>query len=70
MEIEIAAKQLGSLGRPTRLRMYRTLVRAGQSGLALGILQDRLGVAASTLSHHIKRLVETGLVSQERVARR
>jgi DNA-binding transcriptional ArsR family regulator len=27
-----------------------------------------MGIAASTLSHHIKWLVDTGLVSQERVA--
>jgi ArsR family transcriptional regulator, arsenate/arsenite/antimonite-responsive transcriptional repressor len=68
MNIEIAAKQLESLGSPTRLRIYRTLVRAGGSGLSVGTLQDRMGMAASTLSHHIKRLVDTGLVSQERVA--
>jgi ArsR family transcriptional regulator len=68
MDIEIAAKQLESLGSPTRLRIYRTLVRAGASGLSVGTLQDRMGMAASTLSHHIKRLVDTGLVSQERVA--
>ena len=68
MDIEMAAKQLESLGSPTRLRIYRTLVRAGGSGLSVGALQDRMGIAASTLSHHIKRLVGTGLVSQERVA--
>ena len=68
MDIEIAARQMESLGSPTRLRIYRTLVRAGQTGLSVGTLQDRMGMAASTLSHHIKRLVDTGLVSQERVA--
>ena len=68
MNIEIAAKQLESLGSPTRLRIYRTLVRAGQSGMSVGALQDRIGLAASTLSHHVKRLVDTGLISQERVA--
>jgi DNA-binding transcriptional ArsR family regulator len=68
MNIEIAAKQLESLGSPTRLRIYRTLVRAGQSGMSVGTLQDRMGMAASTLSHHVKRLVETGLITQERVS--
>ena len=29
---------------------------------------ERLGVVASTLSHHLKRLVDTGLVTQERQA--
>ena len=68
MNLEIAAKQLESLGSPTRLRIYRTLVRAGQAGMSVGTLQDRICIAASTLSHHVKSLVDTGLVSQERVA--
>ena len=31
-------------------------------------MQDKLDIAASTLSHHLKRLVDTGLVTQERQA--
>lgn len=68
MDIELAATQLDSLGSPTRLRVYRTLVRAGHSGLAVGHLQERLGIPASTLSHHIRKLMDAGLVSQERKA--
>jgi ArsR family transcriptional regulator, arsenate/arsenite/antimonite-responsive transcriptional repressor len=34
----------------------------------VGRLQERIGIAASTLSHHLKRLVEAGLVTQERQA--
>ncbi len=66
MEIEQASRQLEALGSPARLRIYRTLVRAGAPGLAVGQLQERLGIPASTLSHHLKRLVDRGLVSQER----
>ncbi|MBM9593582.1 ArsR/SmtB family transcription factor [Roseitranquillus sediminis] len=68
MNIETASRQLDALGKPTRLRIYRTLVRAGTAGLSVGTLQERMAMPASTLSHHLKRLVETGLVSQERVA--
>lgn len=68
MDIEIAAQQLEALGNVTRLELYRTLVRAGPEGLAVGQLQQRLGIAASTLSHHLRRLVDRGLVSQERQA--
>lgn len=32
----------------------------------MGSIQEKLGIPASTLSHHCKRLVETGLVTQER----
>ena len=68
MNIEIAAKQLEALGNPTRLQVYRTLVRAGDAGLPVGRLQEKLGIAASTLSHHLHRLILTGLVKQERQA--
>jgi ArsR family transcriptional regulator, arsenate/arsenite/antimonite-responsive transcriptional repressor len=68
MKLEKAADQLEALGNPVRLKIYRMLVRAGADGLAVGTVQDRLGVAASTLSHHVKRLVAAGLVTQERQA--
>ena len=66
MELEHAAKQLEALGNPTRLQVYRILVRAGDAGLPVGRLQERMGIAASTLSHHLHRLILTGLVTQER----
>ena len=66
MNIETAAKQLEALGNPTRLALYRALVRAGDAGMPVGRLQERLGIAASTLSHHLHRLILTGLVTQER----
>lgn len=66
MKLETAAAQLESLGNPTRLRLYRALVRAGIDGLAVGALQQRLDIPASTLSHHCRKLVEAGLVTQER----
>ncbi|MBK8160929.1 MAG: helix-turn-helix transcriptional regulator [Rhodospirillaceae bacterium] len=66
MKLEIAAQQLASLGNPLRLELYRALVRAGEDGLACGTLQDKLGIAASTLSHHIRHLMEAGLIRQER----
>lgn len=68
MIIEKAASQLEALGNPSRLNIYRVLVRAGRDGIAVGHLQERIGIPASTLSHHLKRLVEAGLASQERQA--
>jgi DNA-binding transcriptional ArsR family regulator len=68
MKLEKAALQLEALGNPTRLQLYRTLVRAGDEGLPVGRVQDKLAIAASTLSHHLRRLVDTGLVTQERQA--
>ncbi len=68
MNVEQAAKQLEALGNPTRLKVYRTLVRAGHGGLPVRRVQERLGIPASTLSHHLHRLILTGLVTQERQA--
>lgn len=68
MELEQAARQLEALGNPTRLQVYRALVRAGDVGMPVGRLQERIGIAASTLSHHLHRLILTGLVTQERQA--
>ena len=42
MKLEQAASQLEALGNPTRLRIYRALVRAGQAGMPVGRLQERL----------------------------
>jgi len=66
MNTQDAAAKLEALGNPTRLSLYRLLVRAGHSGLSVGQCQQRLEIAASTLSHHLKALVIIGLVSQER----
>jgi ArsR family transcriptional regulator, arsenate/arsenite/antimonite-responsive transcriptional repressor len=68
MKLEKAAAQLEALGNPTRLNIYRILVRAGDDGLPVGRIQERLDIPASTLSHHCKRLIDVGLVTQERQA--
>ncbi|MGC1575212.1 MAG: helix-turn-helix domain-containing protein [Beijerinckiaceae bacterium] len=66
MNLEDAAKQLNALGNPTRLQVCRMLVRAGDAGLSVRQLRERLDIAASTLSHHLDRLIWTGLVTEER----
>lgn len=64
-----AAVCLAALGHPTRLRLYRLLVRAGPEGAPVGALQDALGVPGSTLSHHVAALARAGLARQERNGR-
>lgn len=68
MKLEKAASQLEALGNPTRLSIYRILVRAGDEGLPVGKIQEKLDIPASTLSHHCKRLIDAGLCTQERQA--
>lgn len=62
-----AAARLEALGNPTRLAIFRLLVRAGEAGLPVGQVRDKLAIAPSTLSHHLKLLCIVGLVQQERV---
>lgn len=66
MKLELVSDQLKALGNHSRLQVYRTLVRAGVDGLPVGGLQERVGIAASTLTHHLHQLIAAGLVSQER----
>nr|WP_206063745.1 metalloregulator ArsR/SmtB family transcription factor [Oceanimonas sp. MB9] len=67
--METVAKALKELGHPTRLAIYRKVVRAGYQGIAVGGLQEQLAVPGSTLSHHIASLASAGLISQRREGR-
>ena len=69
MENEIAAKKLAELGHPTRLSIFRYLVKTGDQGAPVGQIQEELDVPGSTLSHHIGRLVSVGLIKQVRESR-
>ncbi|EOQ45435.1 MULTISPECIES: ArsR/SmtB family transcription factor [Escherichia] len=69
MELEDVAKALKELGHPTRLFIFRHLVKAGERGMPVGELQKELAIPASTLSHHISALVSVGLVKQNRESR-
>ncbi|SDW17106.1 transcriptional regulator, ArsR family [Albimonas donghaensis] len=66
---ESAAQAFAALGSEPRLEVIRALVRAGPEGLPVGALQERLGIAASTLSHHLRFLAAADLLSQERQGR-
>lgn len=56
------AEQLGALGHPVRLAILRFVVQAGAEGAAAGAIQSHLDMPASTLSHHLKRLVDAGVM--------
>jgi len=62
-KLERHAEQLSALGHPVRLAILRFVVQSGEGGAAAGDIQGRLEVPASTLSHHLKRLVDAGLLS-------
>jgi ArsR family transcriptional regulator, arsenate/arsenite/antimonite-responsive transcriptional repressor len=57
------AEQLSALGHPVRLKILRFVVQAGPDGSAAGDIQAHVGLPASTLSHHLKRLVDAGVAT-------
>jgi DNA-binding transcriptional ArsR family regulator len=57
------AEQLAALGHPVRLRVLRFVVQAGPEGAAAGEIQSHVDLPPSTLSHHLKRLVDAGLLT-------
>ncbi len=61
--LERHAEQLSALGHPVRLQILRFVVQGGEGGTAAGEIQAHVGLPASTLSHHLKRLVDAGLLT-------
>lgn len=68
-DIELTAARFEALGSAKRLSIYRVLVQAGKEGLPVGKIQQQLNIPASTLSHHLTKLIQTGLVKQTRISR-
>ena len=69
MELEFVSKALKELGHITRLSIYKSVVKAGHQGIAVGGLQEQLDIPGSTLSHHIASLASAGLITQRREGR-
>jgi ArsR family transcriptional regulator, arsenate/arsenite/antimonite-responsive transcriptional repressor len=62
-------RALAALGHDARLSIFRLLVKAGHDGLRVGEIGDHLGLAPSTLAHHLSALVDAGLVVQDKQGR-
>ena len=60
------ADMFAALGAEPRLRIVRLLLAAHPGGLVVGEIQAETGVAGSTLSHHLEKLKNDGLVTAER----
>ena len=66
MQVDTAATILAKIGNPTRLRIVRLLVKAGDDGLSVGAIQKQLEIPGSTLTHHIGHLKSAGVIRQDR----
>ncbi len=62
-KLERHSEQLAALGHPVRLAILRFVVQGDRSGTAAGDIQAHLDLPASTLSHHLKRLVDANLLA-------
>lgn len=70
MEMNTAIIALTALGHPTRLGLFRSLVKAGSAGRMAGDLGTALGgIPGATLSFHLKELVHAGLIHGEQQGR-
>ena len=60
------ADMLAAMGAEPRLRVMQLLLSAHPDGLVVGELQSELGIPNSTLSHHLEKLKNEGLVKVRR----
>ena len=64
--VEEIAATFAALGQPSRLNIVRLLLSAYPKGLPAGEIQRELGITASTLSHHLEKLRQVGVVQAEK----
>ncbi|MEZ5366609.1 MAG: metalloregulator ArsR/SmtB family transcription factor [Bryobacterales bacterium] len=60
------ADMFAALGNEQRLAVVRLLLAAHPDGLVVGEIQRELGMAPSTLSHHLDRLKHEQLIEAKR----
>ncbi len=70
MEETQATQALAALSQPTRLAVFRLLVREGPAGLPAGEVARKIGVQPATLSFHLAQLERAGLLVSKRQSRR
>lgn len=64
-----ALAALAALSHETRLQTFRMLVEAGPEGLPAGVIAERLGVLANTMSSHLAQLARARLATTRREGR-
>lgn len=69
MENKSAVAALAALAQESRLEAFRLLVQAGPEGLVPTLIAERLDIAPSSLSFHLKELAHAGLITSEKNGR-
>ena len=60
------ADMLAAMGAEPRLRIMRLLLSAHPDGMVVGEIGEELGIAGSSLSHHLDKLKNEDLVTVKR----
>lgn len=66
---ESSAEMFKALSDPVRLRLLSHVAAQGCESVCACDLMEPLGISQSTVSHHMKRLVEAGLIVREQRGR-
>ena len=69
MKVQTAVLSLAALAQQSRLAIFRYLVRVGPVGATPGEMIAGLEMSASTLSFHLKTLLQAGLIDADQVGR-
>jgi arsenate reductase len=69
MESKLAIEAFAALAHETRLAAFRLLMVEGPDGLAAGVIAERLGAPASTLSFHLAHLERAHLLVARRLGK-
>jgi len=65
-QITTYADMFSAMGTEARLRIMQLLLSAHPEGLVVGAIQEELEIPNSTLSHHLDKLRNEGLVNVKR----
>lgn len=69
MDDQQLVKILSELGHETRLGIFKTVIQYGEEGIKVGSIAQQLELAPSTLNFHLNRLVEAGVIRQDKQGR-
>jgi len=65
-EVAKFADMFSAIGTESRLRIMQLLLSAHPDGLVVTEIQEEMGIPSSTLSHHLDKLKNEGLVQVRR----
>ena len=69
MDNDQALAALAGLAQKSRLAVFRHLVELGPAGACPGDIAEAIGIAAPTLSFHLRTLSQAGLIDAEQNGR-